>query len=382
MNNRTALFALLLGLTAAPALASTQPPAPPPAPEAAAAPGPPAVGTYIVHAIDVGTGLSIFVEGNDFALLYDAGSREDFGGGRENRVLAYLRRIRPDLRRLDHVILSHPHQDHHEMMDSVLDTYEVGHVWDSGSVATSCGYRAFLDAVLAEPGVVYHNAAGGPGTHSVRFAAARSCHGRSRPAATLAIPLGGQLSRGLQVALGAGARMTFLRADPHAPPGDLNEATVVARLDLGTRRVLLAGDAEAGGRLAPSTPPSPGSAEGELLACCASGLAADILVVAHHGSMSSSRTAFLDAVRAQHFVISSGPYKYGSNRIVLPDAAVVTELRRRGTVWRTDDDDRACARNPRKIGRDNDGRPGGCDNVRIVIAPTGTVSPAYNRIAD
>ena len=209
MNHWTASFALLLGLAtaavAAPGAASAQPPAAP-APEAAAAPGPPAAGTYIVHAIDVGTGLSIFVEGNDFSLLYDAGSREDFGSGRDNRVLAYLRRIRPDLRRIDHLILSHPHQDHHEMMDSVLDTYQVGHVWDSGSVATSCGYRAFLDAVLAEPGVVYHNAAGGPGTHSVRFAAARSCHGRSRPAATLRIPRGTQLTQGTQVALGAGAR--------------------------------------------------------------------------------------------------------------------------------------------------------------------------------
>lgn len=54
---------------------------------------PPPKGTYAVHAIDVGTGLSVFVEGHDFALLYDAGSNDDSGRGAKNRVLAYLRAV-------------------------------------------------------------------------------------------------------------------------------------------------------------------------------------------------------------------------------------------------------------------------------------------------
>ena len=339
----------------------------------------PPAGEYRVHAIDVGTGLSIFVEGADFTMLYDAGSRDDHGGGTNNRVLAYLRAVRPGMERIDHVILSHPHQDHHEMLDSVLAAFEVGHVWDSGSVATSCGYRAFLDAVLAEPNVVYHNAAGEGGTHEVRFAAASRCHGRARLAATLALPRGSRISEGTRVDLGAGARMTFLHASADAPAGNLNEATVVVRVDLGGRRVLLAGDAEAGGRQAPGTAPAANSVEGHLIACCAPELRADLLVVGHHGSKTSSRIAFLDAVGAGQFVISSGPFAYSG--VVLPDREVLAELGRRGAVWRTDLDDRRCRSNPAKIGRDRRGA-GGCDNVLVAVAPDGTMTSGYHRIAD
>jgi hypothetical protein len=58
------------------------------------------------------------------------------------------------------------------------------------------------------------------------------------------------------------------------------------------------------------------------------------------------------------------------------------ELRRRGTVWRTDIYDAGCAANPAKIGPDNDGKAGGCDNVRIVIDRAGRISGSYNRAAD
>jgi competence protein ComEC len=56
----------------------------------------------------------------------------------------------------------------------------------------------------------------------------------------------------------------------------VNENSLVVRLDLGTRRVLLMGDAEAGGRKNPSNPASAGSIEKALLDCCASDIAADV----------------------------------------------------------------------------------------------------------
>jgi competence protein ComEC len=95
-------------------------------------------------------------------------------------------------------------------------------------------------------------------------------------------------------------------------------------------------------------------------------LAARVMVVGHHGSKTSSRQAFLNAVGASVFVVSSGPTKYGS--VTLPDQEVITELSSRGQVFRTDTNDQACAMNPAKIGPDNDGHAGGCDNIRIVIA--------------
>ena len=129
------------------------------------------------------------------------------------------------------------------------------------------------------------------------------------------------------------------------------------------------GDAEAGGRKAPSVPPSAGSIEQVLLTCCSSELAAQVMIAGHHGSLTSSRRALLDAVGASVFVVSSGPTKYGS--VVLPDADIVSELQSRGQVFRTDTNDAACAINPSKIGPDNDGHAGGCDNIRLVIGHAG-----------
>ena len=144
-----------------------------------------------------------------------------------------------------------------------------------------------------------------------------------------------------------------------------NENTLVVRLDLGTTRVLLVGDAPGGPRANPSTPPTVGSIEQVLVTCCANALAAQILVVGHHGSMTSSRAAFLDAIGSSIAVVSSGPMQYGS--VTLPDQSIVTELQSRGQVFRTDVDDAACGQNPNKIGPDADGEPGGCTNIRIVL---------------
>ena len=102
----------------------------------------------------------------------------------------------------------------------------------------------------------------------------------------------------------------------------MNDNTLVVRLDLGTTSVLLMGDAEAGGRADPSQMPAITSIEGDILACCAGHSAAQVLVVGHHGSETSSRQAFLNAVGASTFIVSSGPKKYGS--VTLPDEAVIT----------------------------------------------------------
>lgn len=328
-------------------------------------------GSFKIHVIDVGTGLAVFVEGKDFALLYDAGSQDDLHSGSENRVVAYIHRVRPDLTRLDYVILSHPHKDHVELMPDVFAAFQVGDVWDSGRVNPTDGYCHFLKAVAAEPGVRYHDAIGSNQVRHVTFSGS-GCNG------TIALKESTMLSAS-PVTIGAGARMTALWRDPAKYP-DPNGNSVVVRLDLGSQRILLAGDAEGGERRLPSEPPAPGSIEAGLLACCTSDIKADVLVVGHHGSKTSSRDAFLDAVGAKIFVISSGPHPYQS--VHLPDAEIVADLEHRGTLYRTDVDDDACAANPNKIGPDADESPGGCDNILIVIDAQGAVQASYNRISD
>ena len=340
--------------------------------------GAPAAGTYRIHSIDVGTGLAILVEGADFTLLYDAGSNDDTAREERNRVTSYLRAVRPELRRIDHLILSHPHKDHSELMPDVVEAYEVLHVWDSGSVNPICSYRALLGDIADEGGATYHHATGRPGPHRVSFAA-KTCYGRPLPEAVVTIGRAVPIAIGETFRIGEGAGLTVLHANGTLT-GQFNEASVVVRLDLGRRRILLPGDAEAGGRKPPTDPPKPSSPEGELIACCADALRADILVAGHHGSKTSSRTAFLDAIGASHYIVSAGPTKYAS--VTLPDREVVEQLARRGTVWRTDLDDEACKVSVAKIGPDNDNKPGGCDNVRILIDAAGAITADYFRPVD
>ena len=322
-----------------------------------------AAGETRLHVIDVGTGLAVFVEGPGFTLLYDAGSQDDLATGASNRVVSYIRAARPDVTAIDHLILSHPHRDHLELMPDVFAAFAIRNVWDSGAVNRTVGYCRFLKAVAAEPGVRYHDAIAEGGTREVTFTNG-GCNGTVRLARS-------DTMTALPVALGPGSSMSMLWRDPsrHSDP---NENTVVVRLDSAGRRVLLAGDAEGGGRQPPSTAPAPTSVEAGPLDCCAADLRADVLIVGHHGSLTSSRRALLDAVGATVFVVSSGPHPY--SRVVLPDRAVLDELARRGRVLRTDVDDEGCELAERKVGPDADESPGGCSSVLVRLTATGVAA--------
>jgi competence protein ComEC len=185
---------------------------------------------------------------------------------------------------------------------------------------------------------------------------------------------------GTPVALGRGASMTFLHVDG-APPPDrkFNQNSLVTLLALGGTKVLLMGDAEARGRADPSSEPLEGSVERYLLDRHRDQLRADILVVGHHGSKTSSRKALIDAVAPRISIISSGPMPYGS--VVLPDAEIVDELSRTGQLFRTDLDDAACAVNPQQDRARRRRQPGGCDNVQVRIDGAG-VQAGYARLVD
>ena len=130
---------------------------------------------------------------------------------------------------------------------------------------------------------------------------------------------------------------------------------------------------QAGSRKPPSEPASPNSIE----VICSPAVPKTWPLTSSswsHGSKTSSRASFLDAVGAKTYVVSSGPHKY--NGVILPDAEIIDELEQRGEVWRTDIDDDACAVSDRKIGEVEDDRPGGCTNVLIRFSPAG-VQAAY-----
>jgi competence protein ComEC len=330
---------------------------------AAAMPPAPAPGTYQIHMIDVGTGLAILVRGADFAMLYDAGTndREE----KPMRVAAYLAASlgpsgddlcvpdgapRPTGRlRIDHVVLSHPHFDHASALDLVLHCYDVTHFWDAGRVVKTVFYRELMDQLARSTVTTYHTAASVPDGHAL----ALKDH-------DVTIARWDHFSEGDAVPLGAGARFTILHAEAKAVP-DPNGNSIVMLVELGGARLLLVGDAESGERRDPSEPP--GDTEEYLIDHYAKSLRADILQVGHHGSKTSSRRAFLDAVRPRVALLSSGPKQYG--RTTLPDPEVLEALKAAGaTILRTDERDADCPVSGR-IGGDRG--PGGCDSWVVLI---------------
>lgn len=316
---------------------------------------------FTLHAVDVGTGLAVLVEGDDFAVLYDGGSNDDRRRGANNRLTSYLALAVPNISRIDHLILSHPHRDHVELLADVFANYDVDAVWDSGAINNTAGYRRFVEAVSNEPDVVYRTAAHGAGTFTITVSNQ-----------TFELAHGARIDTGEVITLGEDATMQFLHIDggQHA---SFNENSLVVMMNFGETKVLFMGDAEAGARAnwADGSPETT-SIEAALLACCTAEIDADVLIVGHHGSRTSSRSDFLDAVSAQVFVVSSGPTRYGS--VTLPDQIVIDELESRGELWRTDVDDEACGQEDEKVGQDADGRPGGCTSIQLAVGPGSLLS--------
>ena len=319
-------------------------------------------GTYRLHLIDVGTGLAVLIQGTDFTLLYDAGTNDR--QEKPTRVTAYLGAVlgpsgddlcgdgmQAPKRRIDHVVLSHPHLDHASALDLVLHCYQVAQFWDSGRINDTVFYRELLSAI-GKAGIPYHTAADVPGDRRV------SVKGLS-----VEIPNWQRFSEGDSVQLGEGARFTILHANPKTS-GDPNQSSIVLSVELGRTRVLLVGDAESGDRKDPSYPV--GDVEEYLIDHHKDLIRADILQVGHHGSLTSSRHDFLVAVKPSYTLVSSGPKTYGKR--TLPDQEVIDELGKVGaTVLRTDERDGKCPVQGR-IGGNDDG-PGGCDTWVITIGP-------------
>lgn len=319
---------------------------------------------YRIDMFDVGTGLSILVSGTDFTLLYDGGSNDDLALGADNRLLGYLgaalgppgsaacpiESTREEGARIDHLFLSHPHRDHLAFLPEVLDCYEVRNIWDSGFGTISRGYAAFLERAEREPRATRRSPRRNPRTPRDRW-------------------LGFEVPS--TIALGRGAKATILAANAFA--SDPNDASIVVRVDLGTRSLLLMGDATGGKRLEPSHPASEDSTEGKLLERDPKILDVDILQVGHHGSMTSTRKSFLDATSPKYALVSSGPRRYGDVR--LPDASVLFALRTaQCEILRTDLDDTECRSAERKVGPLADGSPGGCDAHTISIGRSGDIT--------
>jgi competence protein ComEC len=241
-------------------------------------------GSTRITVLDVGQGDSILVEGGRGArMLIDGGPDPD-------RLLVELdRRLPPWDRRIDILVLTHPHEDHVAGLALLLERYRIGRVYETGMRGPGPGYAAF----------------------------ARDLAGRVAPPHTV-------LSTGSRIALDD-IRFHVLWPDPGRVPREppdagrgINDVSIVLFGEVAGRRILLTGDVEDDVDpviAARGIPPI------------------DILKVAHHGSKTASTPAFLDAVRPKVAIVSAGagnPYGH-------PARSTIERLQATGAeVFRTD----------------------------------------------
>ena len=319
---------------------------------------------FEMHLVDVGSGLAVVAAGDDFVMVVDGGSDDDADDGENNRLIAYLKAIRPALTHIDQLVLTHPHHDHMSLLPALFEHYAVDEVWDSGTPSPLSDYHAILTAVEAS-GAVYHSPIDDAGTHVI----ALNSPDDSYPEA-VTLSHGARISAGMSVPLGEGAEMTFLFANETPDMDDFNLNSMVVRVDLAERRILLMGDAHGGPSAQTAEPPSPGSIEAQLLET-PDAIDVDVLQVGDHGFPESNHRAFLDEVSPSISLIASYPVFSPPVQDVLDALSVY------GPIFRTDADDDACRANSSKVGTGADGLPGGCDNILVTFAPDGTFTTEY-----
>ena len=213
-------------------------------------------GSVHVIVMDVGQGDGILVLG-------DKGGRMVVDGGPDPAwlLLALDERVPPWDRRIDILVLTHPHEDHVAGLAPLLERYKVGRVYEPGMIGPGPGYDAWA-AIFANGG-----------------------------------PPRGRLSTGDRVTLDS-IHFRVLWPDAnrvplHPPDGgtSINNVSIVLLGEVGSQRFLLAGDVEEG-------------VDPELIGRGLPSL--DLLKVAHHGSKTASTEAFLETVRPKVAVVSAG----------------------------------------------------------------------------
>ena len=235
----------------------------------------------LITVLDVGQGDAIFVKApNGQSLLIDGGERT-MG---EKIIVPFLRK--QGVRKLDLVVLTHPHEDHVGGLPEVLGKIEVDAVLEPGFDFDSAAYRRFL-------GLIKKN--------KIKYQLARA---------------------GQAFKLGPKVKMQVLH--PSLPfDENVNNVSVVLRLQYGKFSMLFTGDNEQEG-------------EASILELFdESVITSTILKAGHHGSATSTSDGFLAAVKPKIAVISCGK----RNKFKHPHRATLDKLDLAGVkVYRTDQD--------------------------------------------
>ncbi len=250
---------------------------------------------------DVGQGDSIFVETpNNKQILID--------GGPDRMVLEKLnQRLDTWDDYIDVVVLTHPHADHVAGLINVLKSYHVGEVWLTGIVYTSAVYQQFLNLIKQKnipTKIIYacgiNNLNKNKETNITQPACSNNIEIEENTRFKILYPL---------------KNLTGTRVD------NLNNSSIVMRLDYGKHKVLFMGDAEK-------------PVEKELINHFDTfEFKSNILKVGHQGASDASSQEFLELIKPDIAIISVG----ADNSYGHPSLRIIRRFERLGSnIFRTD----------------------------------------------
>jgi competence protein ComEC len=223
------------------------------------------------------TGETVLVDAGPYAPGYDAGERT---------VAPFLRRN--GITTIDAVITTHPHADHLGGVPYILKNFSVQKAIDPGQPAQSSLFRAYEQLL----GNVHH----------------------------VPVRAGTVLTYGDARLYVLNPSKRFIDTDSTNGYSDLNESSVVFKLQYGKTSMLFTGDAEV-------------EVEEHLWHTYSDFLRSDLLKAGHHGSSTSSSEPFISYVTPAHAVVSVAQF----NKFRHPSKRVIERFVTSGSrVYRTD----------------------------------------------
>lgn len=199
-----------------------------------------------ITTLDVDQGLAVLIESDGKYMLFDGGDRRT-----SSYVVSYLQKH--GVNKLEYMVASHYDSDHIAGLVGVLETTTVDCVINPSYKATTKIYQSYVDGV-------------------------------NKSGAEAIYP-----SVGDTFTLG---HATFAVLAPAKDYGDANENSIAIKITCGEFNCIITGDAEK-------------QSEADMLTCGIS-LAADVYIVGHHGSSSSSSKEFVEAIAPRYAIISCG----------------------------------------------------------------------------
>lgn len=234
-----------------------------------------------IHFIDVGQGDSILLTTKDKSLLIDSGPKEA-----RKSLISYLKDR--NIKNIDYIILTHPHEDHMGGMAKIISTFNVGKIYSPKITSNSKNYEDFINAVKEKNlkiNVIK------PGESSIN--------------------------------LKDNISITFFSPEENYNDKsileNINNYSPIIKITYLNNSIILTGDAEK-------------EIEEKVIEKNYS-LKADILKVGHHGSSTSTTEDFLNKVNPKIAIISVGKYnEYGH-----PAKETLDKLKKKNIlIYRTD----------------------------------------------